>query len=102
MPKTKVFAVLPTTTSDRLLLKLAEAKRIVRRRVSHMQTVLVRVDERHAERDIPQTAFAELIAKGYLRPVPQDALFDVIHFEFTDKGERQLRELYERKEGRHA
>jgi hypothetical protein len=102
MPKTKKSVALPATASDRLLLKLAEAKRIVRRRVSHMETLLVRVDERHAERDIPQALFAGLVTKGYLRAVPQDALMDVVFFEFTDRGERQLQELYERDGGSRA
>jgi hypothetical protein len=90
------------TTADKLLLRLAEAKRIVRKRLHHMKTTLTTVDERMAERDIPASSFAKLLEAGYLRPVPQDALFDVVDYEFTPKGEAYLRELYEREGERRA
>lgn len=86
----------PFTSADKLLLRLAEAKLIVRHRENHMRTTLRMVDERRAERDIPATTFLKLLDMGYLRAVPQDSLYDVVHYEFTDAGNRQLRELYER------
>lgn len=90
------------TPADKLLLRLAEAKHIVRRRQSHLVTRLYWQDERMAERDIPATAFTQLLERGYLKPVPQDALFDLVYYEFTNSGERKLRELYEREGERRA